>query len=117
MMTEVCRWMSSPVMCELTGATYRQLDYWARMGVIPPDVLEDDTPGSGNPRRWSAVAVGPIRVLTDVSRAMGPKSGLTCEQMAEVFARWDIGRYVLSERVILTWTVDPASSPTTHRNT
>lgn len=33
-----------------TGATYRQIDYWTRVGYLEP---EAGTPGSGYSRRWS----------------------------------------------------------------
>lgn len=43
---------SSPQVVALTGATYRQLDYWCRQGLI-------DLPGqgAGTHRRWSAAHV------------------------------------------------------------
>ena len=33
------------------GVTYRQLDYWTRLGLIKPD--NGATPGTGRPRQWS----------------------------------------------------------------
>lgn len=33
------------------GMTYRQLDYWTRLGHLRPD--NGGTPGTGRPRRWS----------------------------------------------------------------
>jgi MerR-like DNA binding protein len=47
------------------GITYRQLDYWARMGYLRPS---QPAPGSGNWRRWSAderrVAVTMARLVS-----------------------------------------------------
>lgn len=37
--------------CVLTGVTYRQLDYWARTGLVVPSVAE--ARGSGTQRRYS----------------------------------------------------------------
>ena len=35
---------SGPLVCRLTGVTYRQLDYWARTGLVTPSI----TPASGS---------------------------------------------------------------------
>jgi DNA-binding transcriptional MerR regulator len=40
-----------PQVCELVGITYRQLDYWARTGLLTPSVA--DATGSGSRRRYS----------------------------------------------------------------
>jgi hypothetical protein len=36
--------------CDLAGITYRQADYWARIGLIEPDA---PARGSGSRRRWN----------------------------------------------------------------
>lgn len=41
----------SPVACRAAGITYRQLDYWARTGLVEPTVR--DASGSGNQRLYS----------------------------------------------------------------
>jgi len=41
---------STHEVAELTGLTFRQLDYWARLGVIWPEV---EARGSGSQRQWS----------------------------------------------------------------
>lgn len=41
----------SPVACTVAGITYRQLDYWARTGLVEPTVR--DVTGSGNQRLYS----------------------------------------------------------------
>jgi len=43
--------LKSADVCRQAGVTYRQLDYWHRMGLFP-DVPTG--PGSGTPREWSA---------------------------------------------------------------
>jgi DNA-binding transcriptional MerR regulator len=40
-----------PEVCRIVGITYRQLDYWARTGLIRPSVA--DAPGSGYTRLFS----------------------------------------------------------------
>jgi len=48
------------------GITYRQLDYWARVGLLRP---ENNARGSGRPRNWPetelavAVIIGELRAL------------------------------------------------------
>lgn len=48
---------------DLAGISYRQLDYWTRVGVLQP--LGHARPGSGYERRWSQAEV---RVATVVGR-------------------------------------------------
>jgi hypothetical protein len=43
----------SPELADLIGVTYRQLDYWARAGIVHTT----RAPGSGNCRRWTVDAV------------------------------------------------------------
>ena len=40
-----------PQVCELVGITYRQLDYWARTGLLTPSITQ--AKGSGTQRRYS----------------------------------------------------------------
>ncbi len=40
-----------PQVCKLVGITYRQLDYWARTGLLRPSIT--DARGSGTQRRYS----------------------------------------------------------------
>lgn len=40
-----------PVACNAAGISYRQLDYWARTGLLTPSIRE--AVGSGNPRLYS----------------------------------------------------------------
>lgn len=42
---------SSPEVCKATRATYRQLDYWERTGLVTPSIREAS--GSGSQRRYS----------------------------------------------------------------
>jgi DNA-binding transcriptional MerR regulator len=40
-----------PQVCKIVGISYRQLDYWARTGLVRPSVA--DAKGSGTQRRYS----------------------------------------------------------------
>ena len=41
---------SGPQVCALVGITYRQLDYWARTGLLVPTIAV--AKGSGSKRRY-----------------------------------------------------------------
>jgi DNA-binding transcriptional MerR regulator len=41
----------APQVCKLVGITYRQLDYWARTGLLEPSLAQ--AAGSGSQRRYS----------------------------------------------------------------
>ena len=49
------------------GVSFRQADYWVRTGAF---TIGDDTPGKGNPRRWSEEDVTVLRILGRVSAAL-----------------------------------------------
>lgn len=53
--------LSSRQVCRLTGVSYRQLDYWQRVGLISASVSE--ARGSGTQRRWSEDDVRRVHVL------------------------------------------------------
>ena len=52
---------SGPQVCRLTGVTYRQLDYWARTGLVTPSI----TPamGSGSKRKYAYLDVLEVKVI------------------------------------------------------
>jgi len=52
---------SGPTVCRLTGVTYRQLDYWARTGLVTPSI----TParGSGSKRAYSYGDLLEVKVI------------------------------------------------------
>lgn len=53
-----------PEVCELTGVTYRQLDYWARTDMVRPSVA--DAKGSGSQRLYDDGDVALIRLVKRV---------------------------------------------------
>ena len=51
----------APQVCSLVGITYRQLDYWARTGLITPSV--QSAQGSGTQRRYSFTDIVQLKVV------------------------------------------------------
>lgn len=51
----------APQVCNLVGITYRQLDYWARTGLLRPSI--QSAQGSGSQRRYSFSDVVQLKVV------------------------------------------------------
>lgn len=60
--------LSTPNVCDVAGASYRQLDYWARIGLLVPD-----TParGSGSQRRYTLRQAMAARAVVVICEARG----------------------------------------------
>jgi DNA-binding transcriptional MerR regulator len=52
---------SGPKVCRLSGVTYRQLDYWARTGLVTPSITPAS--GSGSKRAYSYSDVLEVKVI------------------------------------------------------
>ena len=63
-----------PAACRAAGVTYRQLDYWARTGLVEPSVRNPS--GSGNHRLYN---FGDILVLKVVKRLLD--TGVSLQQI------------------------------------
>jgi DNA-binding transcriptional MerR regulator len=50
-----------PQVCSIVGITYRQLDYWARTGLLHPSISEAH--GSGSQRRYSYSDLVQLKVI------------------------------------------------------
>lgn len=50
-----------PQVCTVVGITYRQLDYWARTGLLRPSI--SDAKGSGSQRRYSYTDLVQLKVV------------------------------------------------------
>jgi DNA-binding transcriptional MerR regulator len=50
-----------PQVCSIVGITYRQLDYWARTGLLHPSITE--ARGSGSQRRYSYTDLVQLKVI------------------------------------------------------
>ncbi len=51
----------APQVCKLVDITYRQLDYWARTGLITPSI--QSAHGSGSQRRYSFTDIVQLKVV------------------------------------------------------
>lgn len=51
----------APQVCKFVGITYRQLDYWARTGLLRPSMVEAS--GSGSQRLYSFTDVVQLKVV------------------------------------------------------
>lgn len=92
--------ITSQRLCELTGATYRQIDYWARNKIIP--TATEEGRGSGSRRQFDKSIVPAVRVLARVSRCLEPQSlRLTYKGL---YAAFDKGTLDLGDGIVLTWT-------------
>lgn len=58
---EQIQWFSGTQVCTLVGITYRQLDYWARTGLLVPSIAT--AKGSGTKRRYSYHDVLELKVI------------------------------------------------------
>jgi DNA-binding transcriptional MerR regulator len=56
---------STADVCAMTGATYRQVDYWARRGLIAG---QDSGPGYGRCRIWTREQVSTVVRLVEASK-------------------------------------------------
>jgi DNA-binding transcriptional MerR regulator len=52
---------SGPQVCRIVGITYRQLDYWARTGLLTPSIAT--AKGSGSKRRYAYADVLELKVI------------------------------------------------------
>ena len=50
-----------PTVCKLVGITYRQLDYWARTGLVTPSIRAAD--GSGSQRLYGFTDLVELRII------------------------------------------------------
>lgn len=66
---------TAPQVCTLAGITYRQLDWWARNGVLVPSIA--DAQGSGTTRLFSADDVRAARACGALTRFGAKGSVLT----------------------------------------
>ena len=53
-----------PEVCKIVGITYRQLDYWARTGLVTPSVR--DASGSGTQRLYSFQDLVTLRIIKNL---------------------------------------------------
>jgi DNA-binding transcriptional MerR regulator len=85
-----------PQVCSLVGITYRQLDYWARTGLLRPSIT--DAKGSGTQRRYSYGDVIELKVIKQLLDA-----GLKLQQARQAVEclRGDLGADLASAQLVL----------------
>ena len=88
-----------PQVCSLVGITYRQLDYWARTGLLRPSVA--DARGSGTKRRYSYHDVLELKVIKQLLDA---GVSLQSARRAVDCLREDLGADLASTNLVLTST-------------
>jgi DNA-binding transcriptional MerR regulator len=88
-----------PQVCSVVGITYRQLDYWARTGLLRPSIA--DATGSGSQRRYSYRDVLELKVIKRLLDA-----GLKLQQARQAVEclRGDLGVDLASTQLVLAGT-------------
>jgi DNA-binding transcriptional MerR regulator len=88
-----------PQVCGLVGITYRQLDYWARTGLLQPSVASAQ--GSGSRRVYSYSDVLELKVIKQLLDA---GVSLRSARRAVECLRDDLGADLASANLVLTGT-------------
>lgn len=90
---------SGPMVCRLTGVTYRQLDYWARTELVTPSI----TParGSGTKRAYSYSDVLEVKVIKSL---LNSGLSLTRARQAVECLRTALGADLASSSLVLSET-------------
>jgi hypothetical protein len=92
-------------LCDLTGASFRFIDFWTREGVITPAV---EARGSGSRRHYRRADVGWIRVAWEISLSLGGDSGvlgIPRRWITLLRDHYDEGAAILAPGIELTWPV------------
>jgi hypothetical protein len=83
--------------CEITGASYRQLDYWARENILAPSKRVGE--GSGSHREYSGADVAVLCLMVPLVRAgMEPR---TAVQVAHGLVTE--GKYRIAEDMVVVF--------------
>ena len=88
---------SGPLVCRLTGVTYRQLDYWARTGLVTPSITP--ATGSGSKRAYSYGDVLEVKVIKSLLDA---GVALTKARQAVECLRGALGADLASASLVLS---------------
>ena len=82
--------------CAIVGITYRQLDYWARTGLLRPSIA--DAQGSGSQRRYS---YGDVLELKVIKRLLDGGLKLRQARQAVECLRGGLGGDLASAQLVL----------------
>ena len=85
-----------PQVCSLVGITYRQLDYWARTGLLRPSISE--ARGSGTQRRYSYQDLLELKVI---KRLLDAGISLQSARRAISYLRENLGEDVAAANLVL----------------
>lgn len=85
-----------PQVCTIVGITYRQLDYWARTGLLTPSITA--AAGSGSQRRYSYRDVLELKVIKQLLDA---GLALTSARKAVEVLRTDLGEDLASANLVI----------------
>src|SRR6202161_2701204 len=88
-----------PQVCGLVGISYRQLDYWARTGLLQPTLAT--AKGSGSRRVYAYSDVLELKVIKQL---LDPGVSLQSARRAVECLRQDLGADVGSSNLVLTGT-------------
>lgn len=80
-----------------TGASFRQLDYWSREGIIEPSVAGQ---GSGSVRLFDESIVGKVTLLARLSNTTRRSGSIPLRLVAE---NYENGYLELAEGITLEW--------------
>lgn len=85
--------------CKLVGATYRQIDYWTRTGLLRASLKEAE--GSGRPRRYTYLDLVKLKVIR---RLLDAGIGLRQIRHAVQFLETQLGEDLASASLVLNGT-------------
>jgi DNA-binding transcriptional MerR regulator len=88
---------SGPQVCRLVGITYRQLDYWARTGLLTPSLAT--AKGSGSKRRYDYTDVLEVKVIKSLLDA---GTSLQRARRAVDCLRDGLGKDLVATSLVLT---------------
>jgi len=88
-----------PQVCSIVGITYRQLDYWARTGLLVPSITA--AKGSGTQRRYSYRDVLELKVIKQLLDA---GLSLVSARKAVECLRQDLGEDIASANLVINGT-------------
>ena len=86
-----------PQVCQLVGISYRQLDYWARTGLLRPSLAE--AKGSGTKRRYSYRDLLELKVI---KRLLDAGVSLQSARRAVGCLREDLGTDLAAANLVLS---------------
>jgi hypothetical protein len=91
-----------------TGISYRQCDYWHRLGAFREYATLSE--GSGIPRRWKPTVIPILEVIAELNYGMRTYTGgrglaSSVELVKKIVEAYPNGELVLGPNVKITWPV------------